>query len=199
MQAQYWLERLEFKMMGRHNIIVLTGKLHSGKTSCAQEIVKELQNRNIKTAGFLSPCVFEKGMRTGFDLLLLTGNERLPLSRLGQDNTNPAIGQYMVNKDTYLKGLNALENAMCSGAGLIFIDEIGPWELENQGWTPAINKLMKVSDLPMMWIIRQEVVDYALQYWSPASPLIINCNQKPMQEIIIDVLDYIKPGNNKKA
>lgn len=199
MQAQYWLERLEFKMIGRRHIILLTGSLHSGKTSCAQEIVKEMENHNIKTAGFLSPCVFENGVRVGFDLLLLSENERLPFSRLGQDNTNPAIGQYVVNKDTYLKGLSALERAMSSGADLIFIDEIGPWELENQGWTPAINKLMKVPDLPMLWIVRQEVVDYALQYWSPASPLIINCNQKPLQEIITDVSDYIKTGYNKRA
>lgn len=191
-QAQFWLDRLEIKTLARKKIVIITGKVHTGKTTCLTHIVNYLNTKNVRIAGFISPAVLKDNVRQGFDLLILPDQKTFSFSRIENSSGRLSIGQFIVNKETLDKGLETLNKATDVNCDLVVIDEIGPWELENQGWTPAINKLMKDTKLPLIWVVRREVLDAAISFWAPASPLIIDCSNELSEDMPVNVYDFIK-------
>jgi nucleoside-triphosphatase THEP1 len=197
-QAGFWLERLEIKSLSRKKICIISGPLHMGKTTFTSDILGSLEKSGLKATGFLSPAVFENQQRTGFDLLLLPERERIPFSRIRTGENDLRIGQYAVDQNAYDRAVHKLQHASESHCDLVVIDEIGPWELENQGWASAINHLMKESDLPMIWVVREQILDRVLAYWSPSEPLIIRITKDRPEDVLMDIKNLISSDHSKE-
>ena len=69
-------------------IIILTGKLQSGKTSFCLDLAQNAKDMGINLAGVLSPGVFHQDEKTGIDVLNLKNWERRRLAVLrGKEQT----------------------------------------------------------------------------------------------------------------
>ncbi|MCK4431759.1 MAG: hypothetical protein KAW19_10725, partial [Candidatus Aminicenantes bacterium] len=75
-------------------IYILTGPVHSGKTSLLKKVFHELKKKEVKIDGFLSEVVWENQEAVGYNLFDLREEKAVPfIRRRGEENWQK-IGPY---------------------------------------------------------------------------------------------------------
>jgi len=113
--------------------IFITGKPASGKTTLIIEIIKEL---NLNAGGFYTLEIREKGVREGFKITTLDGEEGI-LAHI--DIKSPyKVSKYKVNiKDLEEIGVKSISDALKESKTVI-IDEIGLMEMKSEKFKKAV-------------------------------------------------------------
>lgn len=111
----------------------ITGKPASGKTTLIMEIIKEL---NLDAGGFYTLEIREKGIRKGFKITTLNGEEGI-LAHI--DIKSPyKVSKYKVNiKDLEEIGVKSISDALKENETVI-IDEIGLMEMKSEKFKKAV-------------------------------------------------------------
>lgn len=121
------------------SVIMLCGAKGTGKTTCLRAQVAIARDLGRPAGGIAAPAVFEDGRRIGYDLLDLQSGGRFPLARLAAGNDSGiVVGAYRLEPDAVAHGIAAIIGAIRQGLDLVVIDEIGPLELQGEGWAPAL-------------------------------------------------------------
>lgn len=126
-------------------LIFVTGKSGTGKTTWCLELAKQARLAGIPLHGVISPAVFENSTKTGIDLLDLWSGERRRLairrSEEAPDNgLGPRTSGWQFDAATLDWANQALDRI--TGADLLILDELGPLELlENQGLVSGLRLL----------------------------------------------------------
>ncbi len=143
-------------MRSPKSFFILTGPVHSGKTSfLAAGLVSCLRN-GIRPCGYLSPAVFSAGNLVGYDLLPLAGGDPLPFLRKSRAQGAQRVGPYYLIPGTLKVALDIVRQA---GEGrTLILDEVGPLELEGGGIWPAVEKALARRD-PILLVIREGLVE----------------------------------------
>jgi iron complex transport system ATP-binding protein len=136
-------------------IIIVTGPIHSGKTTFVLKLTDWMFNQELIPFGYVSPAVFENDSRAGYDLLELKTQQRFPLLRKKGNPGMPRIGAYFFIPS----GLELASQIISDCPGNIcIIDEIGPKELEGGGLWPPISKRLKSGPTNILFVIRDSLV-----------------------------------------
>jgi len=196
-QIDYWLDKIELRAINRSNIIFITGHEKTGKSSFLYKIVKQLKQEGIHVGGFISPAVREDDIFTGHDLLSLKDGKQYPLSRINGTKEMPRVGNYYFKASTINKGHELLNINNLSNTDVVVVDEIGPWELKNNGWATALSPLLKLYDKPMIWVVRESIIDKVVLNWAICKPLIINVKEVDEDEIQKKILNIISNSKTK--
>ena len=191
-QIDFWLAKVEFKIINNENIIIIRGTEKTGKSTLLFNIVETLKQNNIKVGGFICPSVKENDMLVGHDLLDIYNNKKVVLSRLQGNEKMAKVGNFFFNNEGIACGKKALNIVNFTEADVVIIDEVGPWELKNQGWAESINHLVKSFNKPMIWVVRESIVDKVIDNWSLQNPLIIDIKEKDTDAICAFILSDIR-------
>ncbi len=170
----FWLEKAEFKMLSKENIVIITGTEKTGKSTVLMELVDWLQEHKYRIAGFVSPSVVENNIHVGYDIIDLQTRQRVILSRVENEWFKPHVGNYYFNTEGIAMGNKSLSIDYVKHADIVVVDEIGPWELKHQGWAHGISILLKEYQNPMLWVVRESLVDKVISYYSLKNPCIIH-------------------------
>lgn len=154
--ADHLLEKFTDARKNR-TVFIVTGEKHSGKTTYIQKIVDCLKNHNIKSGGFIAEGEFEKNKRSKFTLKNLKNEESHIICSSQPADTDLKIGKFYFNKKGIEFGKNILLPQNLSENKVVFIDEIGPFELKGKGWSDSIEKLLKEPDILQVWAVRQSL------------------------------------------
>ncbi|XP_008320553.1 cancer-related nucleoside-triphosphatase isoform X3 [Cynoglossus semilaevis] len=142
--------------------VFLTGPPGVGKTTLVQKACEALLSSGVGVEGFYTEEVRERGRRTGFDVVTMTG-ERGHLSRI-RDVTSASpgrreytVGQYVVD----LPAFEALVLPLFRNVGLadggnkkvFVIDEIGKMELFSQSFIRAVRQILDSSSCTVLGTI----------------------------------------------
>ena len=143
----------------KSKIFILTGTQGSGKTTFLKNLVEYLRKENILIGGIIANGFWENNVRTGFDLEDILTGEKILLCQ-----TNPTEGwekfrRFYFNPEGFTFGNKVLNPVNIAKADIIVIDEVGPFELEGKGWTPAIKSLLKTIEKPMIWVVRESLTE----------------------------------------
>lgn len=144
-------------------IYILTGAVHSGKTSKITKWVTSKSNVN----GILQPVI--DGKR---HIKLISSNEtRLLETPLDSDkNDIIKIGNYNFSNDVFKWASNGLLEAFFSNPEWLTIDEYGKLELLDKGLEPVVGKilndLIEHTDTKIVFIIRDYLVISFLDKYS---------------------------------
>jgi nucleoside-triphosphatase len=126
------------------NKILLTGRPGSGKTTLIKRVAKSLPKR---AAGFYTEEIREHGVRVGFRLVTLEGDEAV-LAHVDL-KTPERLGKYGLD----LSGLEAVAVRAVRNAvqkqKLVVIDEIGPMEIRSAVFRDVVNEVLE-SDVPLL-------------------------------------------------
>jgi len=198
-QADFWLEQISIKMIKRNNIILIEGSKGDGKTSLITEVNDLLKNKNIITAGILAPAVFIDNKHSGYDLTDAWTNRRMELSRTNGKDNMPLVGYYYFNEETIKEGKLILQPGNCKDADLIIIDEVGPWELENQGWAENLNLLIKTTSSPMLWAVRRGIAQQVIDKWSLVDTLVVDAKTIKAEQLVDIISRKISEMNENKT
>ncbi|MCP4671565.1 MAG: hypothetical protein GY857_09685, partial [Desulfobacula sp.] len=62
-------------------MILITGKIHSGKSTLAMKLAAHLEQENLKISGIIAKGLWENSIRHGFDIIDLSTGRQIPLAR----------------------------------------------------------------------------------------------------------------------
>ena len=132
------------RLFGVNQKVLLTGRPGCGKTTLVKRVVKNLSQR---AAGFYTEEMRDGGIRVGFRLVTLEGDEGV-LAHI-DFKTSERVGKYGLELSALeAVGVNAIREAM-QAKRLIVVDEIGPMEIRSVGFRAAINDALD-SELPVL-------------------------------------------------
>jgi len=113
--------------------IFISGKPGCGKTTLIMEIIKEL---NLDAGGFYTQEIREKGIRKGFKIITLDGQEGI-LAHVSIESPY-RVSRYKVNiKDLEEIGVNSILETLKENR-LVIIDEIGSMEMKSEKFKKAV-------------------------------------------------------------
>ncbi len=116
---------------------LLTGRPGSGKTSLIKQALAETK---LKAGGFYTEEIRQQGIREGFRLVTLNGQETI-LSHTGIRSPH-RVGKYGVDIDSFDRtGVAELHRAI-EQCELVVIDEIGKMELFSTSFREAVNRII---------------------------------------------------------
>jgi nucleoside-triphosphatase THEP1 len=182
-QATTLYNIFEQEHSNRPQVVMITGNIHQGKTTFTQKIITDLLGHKIRIGGFLSLGVNENGNRTGFNLFDIETSEVIELCSNKSEKNQLRCGQYYFNYDALSKGVKTLSLDNLSDRQLIVIDEIGPLELDGQGWSSAIENLIAGSIVPHLWVVRKSLVNKIIRKWNTGNIYVFDINDSNVQEV----------------
>jgi len=138
-------------------LLILTGPVHSGKTSLLDSLSRDAERKSAPFQGYLSPAVWEEGIHIGYDLLFLFDRRSVPFLRKKGPPTWQSVGPYSATPEA----LEAAQGVIRAGASvpLLIVDEVGPLELEGKGVWPALEEIFVRPPEKMLLTIRDSLVD----------------------------------------
>ncbi|MGN0960174.1 MAG: nucleoside-triphosphatase [Coriobacteriales bacterium] len=170
------------------NIYVITGAIQTGKTTWVARMLEQAAQRGLQVSGVLAPAVFEDGVKTGIDALLLPSGERFGLARknaaFAQLHAQQSQGQAASRadgdaaaqrvrlawdmSDDALARVNAhFSQLRSTGFGqLMVVDEFGPLEFSGgQGYIEGMAVMDEGLPANALLVLRPALLDTARQRW----------------------------------
>jgi nucleoside-triphosphatase THEP1 len=136
-------------------IILVTGIVNSGKTTLMEELAEQESLQGNSLSGIIAPGVFKEGEKIGFDVTDLSTGHSKPLARAGNSGMRGfSAGRFVFSNE----GLNFAKKALLNfrPGGVVFLDEVGPLELNGGGYTGCLRRLLR-SDIGRLYIsVRHE-------------------------------------------
>jgi nucleoside-triphosphatase THEP1 len=145
---------------------VVTGEKGQGKTTRMGEVVAGLRERGIRVGGILAPGEIRDGRRWSIDLLDLGTGRRVPMATRDPGSPWPRVGAFQVNPEAMDVGRDALSPERAARYDLLVLDEVGPWELAGQGWTPVLEALYG-TEVPILPVVRRSLVEDVVARLAP--------------------------------
>jgi nucleoside-triphosphatase THEP1 len=115
----------------RGRLFVLTGPVHSGKTTFLKKAAADWNSRGIAVGGFVCEARREPSGIQGYDLTDLGEGTSIPFLRRAGDAGGPAAGPYRLVRG----GLEKAGEILVRDArrDILIVDEFGPLELAGGG------------------------------------------------------------------
>ena len=139
-------------MMNNKKIRILTGEKHSGKTTAIQQWIAGKNN----VVGVLSPII--QDMR---HFQLIPSQEVFLMESMDEKEPTYAIGRYCFSVAAFEKAINYLL-ARCTQnqVSYLVIDEIGPLELQGEGFHELLMELIQnrhSANYELLLVIREGI------------------------------------------
>jgi len=178
------LSRFKTEMARRPSLIIISGEVGQGKTTYVTQLLSNLRENGLKAGGFLSPGIFMNNRKEGFLLNDIQSGRSFHLSSRTPGEGWLRYGQYYFDPEVISKGNDILINATGNNVSLIVIDEVGPFEMADQGWAPAIDRLCMLSTIPHLWIVRRSLATKVCRKWNFGEVYIFNLDEDKEEEIV---------------
>jgi nucleoside-triphosphatase THEP1 len=153
---------------GKPSVVILTGLNQSGKSTLLEELVRFLKENDLKVAGIIAKGLWQGNIRSGFDLLDLTGGSVMPLSRRTSDGGLVQGIPFVFFEESLASGLRALSPDRCAGADVVIVDEVGFLELQGFGWSGALEPLLDMDGPVQVWVVRCNCIEPVRHKWGLA-------------------------------
>ena len=137
-------------------LTLLTGPVHSGKTTLLNEVVNRLKEENKTITGYLSLLSRRKGNIVGYDLWDCRTGEREPFLRMEGRAHWERTGPYFCLPEAMRKAGHIISTSRSFDTCII--DEIGPLELKGGGIWPALSRLVTGNNVRDIWVVREKLV-----------------------------------------
>lgn len=138
-------------------IYIMTGPVHSGKTSFLYHQTHIWKKDNLNVDGFLSIAKWEGHKRYGYDLYDLKNERMLPYIRKRGESGWPQIGPYYFIPSSLKEAQNIILRGKQSF--LLVIDELGPLELKGKGLWLSLEKILFQKNTRFLLVVRETLLD----------------------------------------
>lgn len=159
-------------------VTLITGPLRAGKTSRLLGIAAEHPN----AGGFCCPKQWENDRHTGYDIQDIATGETTPFAIRITDK--PAtwreadtIGNWSFCETGFRFAEAVIREAWERNRHPIFMDEVGPLELQDRGFSSLLRKLL-VGPTPLYIVVRDTLADDVVRYFELKDPIRIQVNPK---------------------
>ena len=148
----------------RQKIYILTGPIQTGKTT---SLLNWSANRN-DVYGILTPVI--NGKRV---FMNANTKEQFPMEATDGEKEIVSVGRFTFSRIGFEKAIQIIREAIPKNGWLV-IDEVGPLELRNKGFSDIIKDLLSTSDQKVILIVREGLAQVVKEYFKIAEAEIIN-------------------------
>ena len=159
------------------SVIILSGNGQSGKTTLLSALVCRLREEGVKVAGILAEGLWENAVRSGFNLIDLSDNSSVSLSRRIPDNDLRNGIPFDFYEAGLVAGMKALSPTRCAGADVVIIDEVGYLELQGKGWSSSLQALLEIEGIVHVWAVRRKLLDTVRAAWGLTASRIVSIEE----------------------
>lgn len=185
------LEKFEDDLKNLSDVIILRGEIGQGKTSYVSHLVKVLKANGIRFYGITAPGVMEEGVKIGYSLQDISTGDQYQLSSLTRKEEDwIPFRRFYFNPEALRKGMDILLGNGMEESELVVIDEVGPLELNDSGWAPAIERLIQNKNLLHLWVVRNTYAELIARKWNLGNVYTINIASQPV-EMTFELIDKI--------
>lgn len=168
--------------------VLLTGRPGCGKTTAVRKIIEQLR---VEAGGFYTEEVRQAGVRVGFRLLTLSGDERI-LARVG-GGPGPRVGRYTVDvKAVDELGVMSIERAI-DARKLVVIDEIGPMELLSARFRESVVRALE-SESPVLGTIMWKPSAFTNRLKDRRGVTLVEVTPSSREAVVRQVVDLMRGG-----
>ncbi len=169
--------------------IIITGDKGSGKTTLISQTADILALNGVLTAGVLQPAIAENQVRIGYAVKDLGTGEKTWLCRRDDNLSTDAPGRFQFVD----QGLTLGEAALCpervDEAAVLMVDEIGPYELQGEGWDQVLQKLLPGFDKPAILVVRPSCIDEVINRYRRSLKAIYTAKETNPEDLARDILE----------
>ncbi|MBN2664305.1 MAG: hypothetical protein JXR68_11700 [Bacteroidales bacterium] len=171
-------------------LIVITGEKNKGKTTFVSKVIDNLKDKNILVQGFTAIGVFENETKSEFYLHdISTGEQKIlcSIKNIGKTIT----GRFFFNDDTVEWGEEILKSVKNNKNTVVIVDEVGPLELKNKGWSNSIDELFKKTDVKIIWVVRKGLVKPVLRKFAVSKASIFDIETSTNEHVVEKLLEQL--------
>lgn len=144
---------------------MVTGGQGAGKTTFVIELVNSLQTNGLKLAGFYANGFWKDNKRSHFEITNIEDSNNMVLCSAHHKKDWVKRASYWFNPEAIKYGNNILKEAINNRPDIIVIDEVGKLELEGYIWHRAIQRIIELTDFPMIWTVRNNILKKAVSFF----------------------------------
>jgi nucleoside-triphosphatase THEP1 len=167
-------------------IFILTGPVHSGKTTLLKRVVQEFKRKKLVIDGFLSEAVIKDQERTGYDLFDLKKEKSIPLIRRAGKEGWQRVGSYFFIP-TGLEEAQVIISRS-KDADICVVDEVGPLELSGKGFWPALKPILLPPLTTFLIAVRKSILEEFLSILDEADTKVFDLRDKDVYSRLIEEL-----------
>jgi len=159
-------------------IYIITGGIDEGKT----REIEAFYRLKKKGDGWISRKVFINEEFAGYEIQRLSTNEKKPLAYKkeyvppGWDETY-SIGPFCFSRRAFEFAGKIIDEIIEKNINPVFIDEIGPLELQGKGFCPMLEKILKTPK-DVYIVVRSHCVDDVIKKFNIQDYKILKNNEK---------------------
>lgn len=149
----------------RPTIFIVTGPVHSGKSTFLANVVTLLQKQSLAINGFVTHVQVDvDGLKRYVVEDLITGQKQLLCADIPQ--TGPVrTGRFSFYEQGLSLGETIINRQVNSYFDLLVVDEIGPLELKDQGWAPSLDRIFRERPVNQLWVVRERLLSQVMRRW----------------------------------
>jgi nucleoside-triphosphatase THEP1 len=141
------------------DIIIITGKINSGKTSACKTLISEQKRQKKEVGGILSLPVWRRGEKNTYYAVDIATEEGTLLATTGPVSPCIRYGRFRFPLSGFVFACSALYRAAglsdLPAAEMIIIDELGPLELLDRGFAPALKTILQTYTGTLILVTRE--------------------------------------------
>ncbi len=179
-------------------VFLITGRVMTGKSSYAGRLVDQLREKGVRIAGFLASGVDQDQERLGFDLLNLQTGKKTLLSRkdpVPEDWIR--YGRYAFDPEAFEMANREIILQSEQDPEILFLDEVGPLELQNLGWAPTIESQLISCCTLQLWIVRKSLIEKVIKKWNLQRVSVIDIEITSTEALLEMLLEEIMANSYK--
>ncbi len=173
--------------LNSQKIIVLTGKIHEGKTTFAAKIAKAASEAGIKVGGILAKAEINNGERVAYYAEDIKTRQTKKL--ITKENVKEYYDRFRACfflKDGMEFALKCLSSEYLQDTDAIIIDEIGAMELEDRGYSKQLSTLLNSTIPIIILVIREQFIEDICQKYNITSTETVRVGENP--ETVVKII-----------
>ncbi len=171
----------------RKPVFILTGGINQGKTSLTRQVIERLQKEGLTVRGFVSLGNTNDSNRNAYKVKDIQSGEEEQLCSSEPDKTKLHVGRYYFDKKGIEKGCSIITDSITKPIDLLVIDELGPMEMNDRGWAPAIENAIEANCCAQFWIIRKRLVKPFMRKWNVGDITLFDLEEDSPEKIAIEI------------
>ncbi|NQV16395.1 hypothetical protein HQ531_13115 [bacterium] len=165
----------------RSKVLIITGEQGGGKTTMIKNLLMSKELENLTFSGFYTEGTWRDSQRDKYRIVDIKSAESVLLCERGEPGLQLRSGPFNFNNAGIDFGCQILKSIPRQTSSIVIMDEIGPLEIQDEGWSTYIQELIE-SKQTMIWTVRPSLIDSVVAKWQVDADL-CDINQHSFYEI----------------
>ncbi len=158
---------------GGKKVFIVTGTIGEGKTAWLARLAGLLKEKGVRVGGILALRIVEEDRTTGYDISDISTGVRTPFLR-HTGSEDMGVERFTVYDAGYNAGKSVLHPEANSDKDVVIIDEVGPLELRDRGWSERFAWLLNETSAILIIAVRKSLTEAVTDKFGLAGARIID-------------------------